>query len=243
MFCWPSDFGYRIFLAKQLRNLAHRKVDKYLKHRALGELLLNLIYVFAIGVVIFTALRVLKLDKTVTTALAGAGIAGIALAFAFQDIAANFISGIFLTFQRPFFIREAIRIKDLEGFVQDMSLRDTTLKTYQGQLIVIPNKEVFQNAITNYTWLGKRRADITGTLEATVDLKKVQQVALTALHDIPGVIAADTLFLYENICEGTVNFKAMVWLNSGERIAYLEFVSHFIIAITDAFKRNGIALP
>jgi len=205
--------------------------------------LLNLIYVFAIGVVIFTALRVLKLDKTVTTALAGAGIAGIALAFAFQDIAANFISGIFLTFQRPFFIREAIRIKDLEGFVQDMSLRDTTLKTYQGQLIVIPNKEVFQNAITNYTWLGKRRADITGTLEATVDLKKVQQVALTALHDIPGVIAADTLFLYENICEGTVNFKAMVWLNSGERIAYLEFVSHFIIAITDAFKRNGIALP
>ncbi len=205
--------------------------------------MLNLIYVFAIGVVIFTALRVLKLDKTVTTALAGAGIAGIALAFAFQDIAANFISGIFLTFQRPFFIREAIRIKDLEGFVQDMSLRDTTLKTYQGQLIVIPNKEVFQNAITNYTRLGKRRADITGTLEATVDLKKVQQVALTALHDIPGVIAADTLFLYENIGEGTVNFKAMVWLNSGERIAYLEFVSHFIIAITDAFKRNGIALP
>ncbi len=202
-----------------------------------------MIYVFAIGVVIFTALRVLKLDKTVTTALAGAGIAGIALAFAFQDIAANFISGIFLTFQRPFFIREAIRIKDLEGFVQDMSLRDTTLKTYQGQLIVIPNKEVFQNAITNYTRPGKRRADITGTPEATVDLKKAQQVALTALHDIPGVIAADTLFLYENIGEGTVNFKAMVWLSSGERIAYLEFVSHFIIAITDAFKRNGIALP
>jgi len=40
-----------------------------------------------------------------------------------------------------------------------------------------------------------------------------------------------------------VNFKAMVWLNSSERIAYLEFVSHIIIALTDSFKKNGIALP
>lgn len=232
-----------IYVARRLRDFASRKIERHLQNRTLGDLAINLIYVFAIGIVIFTALRILNLDKTITTALAGAGIVGIALAFAFQDIAANFMSGIFLSFRRPFFLGEAIRIKDFEGFVQEIRLRDTTIKTYQGQLVIIPNKEVFQNAIINYTRLGRRRADITGGVSKTADLKRIQDLALQTLKQIPGVIAEDTSFLYEALGESTIDFKIRIWVNSGERLPYLEFTSNVIIALSSTFKENNIELP
>ena len=89
--------------------------------------------------------------------LAGAGVVGLALAFAFQDIAANFISGIFISFRKPLHIDDIVKIGDYMGRVEEINLRDTVLRTFQGQMVIIPNKNVFQNPIENYSMLGKRR--------------------------------------------------------------------------------------
>ncbi|HRB01696.1 MAG TPA: mechanosensitive ion channel, partial [Ignavibacteria bacterium] len=84
-----------IFFSRLIRNFADRHLSKVSDNKTLNNLFASSIYIFLIGVTIFTALSVLQLDKAVTSILAGAGIIGLALAFAFQDIAANFISGIF----------------------------------------------------------------------------------------------------------------------------------------------------
>ncbi len=231
-----------IFVAKWVRDFSRRKIEVHLRNRTLGDLVISLVYIITLGIVLFTALRILNLDKTITTALAGAGIVGIALAFAFQDIAANFMSGIFLSFRRPFKIGEAIKIKDFEGFVQEIKLRDTTIKTYQGQLIIIPNKEVFQNAITNFTRLGKRRADVTGGVPKTADLRKVRSIVMHAVQQIPNVITEDTHFIYEAIDESSINFKLLIWVSSGDRMPFLEFRSVVIIVLTEALRENGLEL-
>ena len=83
-----------IFAARIIRNFSAKYVKKISSNSALNSLFSSIIYVFLIGVTIFTALSILQLDKAVTSILAGAGIIGLALAFAFQDIASNFISGI-----------------------------------------------------------------------------------------------------------------------------------------------------
>src|SRR5699024_11583333 len=72
---------------------------------------LPIFYVFCLGVVIFSALKVLNLDSTIMTALGAAGILGLGLAFAFQDIAANFISGVVLAFSKPFKVGELVTTK------------------------------------------------------------------------------------------------------------------------------------
>jgi len=105
-------------------------------------------------------LSILKLNTAVTSILAGAGIIGLALAFAFQDIAANFISGIFISFRRPLRVGDIVKVKDYMGKVEEINLRDTILRTFQGQTVIIPNKEVFQNPIENFSRLGKRRIDL-----------------------------------------------------------------------------------
>ena len=119
-------------------------------------------------------LSILQLDKAVTSILAGAGIIGLALAFAFQDIAANFISGIFISFRKPIKLGDVVKINDYMGKVEQINLRDTIILTFQGQMVIIPNKDVFQSPIENYSLLGRRRLDLVVGVSYGDDLEKVK---------------------------------------------------------------------
>lgn len=232
-----------LFLAQKIRNFANKKLLRFFPTRIIGNLAINLIYTFCIGVVVFSTLRILKLDKTITTALAGAGIVGIGLAFAFQDIAANFISGTILSFSRPFKINDLIKIKEFEGFVTEMKLRETVIRNQQGHIITIPNKDIFQNPIINYTRYGKRRADIVGGVSQADDLRKVKKVALEALAKIPNIIKEDTSFLFSGLGESTIDFKIRIWVNSDKFPDYLQLIDDVIITIKETFEENDISLP
>ncbi|MFT4803596.1 MAG: small conductance mechanosensitive channel [Cyclobacteriaceae bacterium] len=92
-------------------------------------------------------LGVLGLDKALTSLIAGIGVLGLVLGFAFQDIAEDFISGAILAFRRPFKIGDIIEVKDIMGKVSRTDLRVTVLETFQGQEVYIPTKDMLQGAI------------------------------------------------------------------------------------------------
>lgn len=234
---------FGLYLAKYLRNLADRRIRKFFPTITLADLSINLIYVFSVGVVVFSALKVLKLDSTIMTALGAAGILGVGLAFAFQDIAANFISGVFLAFSKPFKVGELISTNGLEGFVVEVKLRDSLIRTHQGHMISIPNRLLMQNPLVNYTRYGKRRADITGGISFADDLEKVREVAVKALREVPNVIAEDTTFFFEELGESSVNFKIRIWVDSDQFGTYLQFINDVIITLTKAFQANDITIP
>jgi len=134
-----------MFLAKFVKSLSLRGIRRVSKIETVNKLFASFMHVVTVGVVIFIALSVLKLDKAVTSILAGAGIVGLALAFAFQDVAANFMAGIFMSFRRPLAVDDLVKVGDYFGTVEVISLRDTSIITLQGQRIIIPNKDIFQN--------------------------------------------------------------------------------------------------
>lgn len=232
-----------LYLAKVVKRFAKKKLPKFFPTPTLANLTINLIYVFCITIVLFVALKVLKLDSTIMTALGAAGILGVGLAFAFQDIAANFISGIYLAFSKPFKVGELIASNDLEGFVEIVNLRDTTIKTHQGHFITIPNKQLFQSPVINYTRFGKRRADITGGVSQADDLRLVREVAENALKQVPNVMIENSSFLFEGLGESTIDFKIRVWVNSDNYSVYLQFINDVIIILKEAFDAHGISLP
>lgn len=176
------------FIAKFLRGFSRKMISKISNHKTLNNLFASIIYITFIGITIFVVLSILQLDKAVTSILAGAGIIGLALAFAFQDIAANFISGIFISFRRPISIGDIVKIGDYMGKVKEINLRDTIILTFQGQMVIIPNKIVFQNPIENYSLLGKRRLDLTVGISYDADLENVEKITLDAVKDITGFI-------------------------------------------------------
>ncbi len=232
------------YLAKRIQKLSARLIKKFSHNTTLNSLFDSIVYIFCIGITLFTVLNVLQLDKTVTSILAGAGIIGLALAFAFQDIAANFISGVFISFRRPLHIGDIVKIKDYMGKVEEINLRDTVVRTFQGQMVIIPNKEVFQNPIENYSLLGKRRIDLTVGVSYGDNLQKVKDVTLAAVKGIEGLSAEDeTTMFYQEFGDSSINFLLRLWVKSPEQPDYLNVGSEAIMRIKKAYDENDIMIP
>lgn len=192
----------------------------------------------------FACLSILKLDKAVTSILAGAGIAGLALAFAFQDIAANFMSGILITNRKPLRVGDIVKLKDYMGKVTAVNLRDTVVQTFQGQLVIIPNKDVSQNPIENFSLLGRRRMDLTVGVSYGEDLEKVKQRTMDAVRDIPGLAPdQETTFFYTEFADSAINYTLRIWVISPEQPEYLRVQSEAIMRIKKAYDEAGILIP
>lgn len=233
-----------IFIAKFIKRLAVKIVSKISPNITLQNLFGSIIYFTTLGVVLFTVLTILNLDKAVTSILAGAGILGLALAFAFQDIASNFMSGIFLSFRKPLKVGDIVEIKGYMGRVIEINLRDTVMQTFKGKTVIIPNKEVFQNPIENYSYLEKRRFDLELSVGLTEDLEKVHRVTLKAVSTIEALSAEDEtkVYFYE-IGKSAINVSIRMWINTPEQTTYNEVGSEAIIKIQKAYKANNIKIP
>lgn len=232
------------FIAKFIRRISLKLIGKISHNITLNRLFATVIYVFFIGIVLFTGLSILNLDKAVTSILAGAGILGLALAFAFQDIAANFMAGIFISFRRPLKVGDVVKISGYMGKVKEINLRDTVLQSFQGQLITLPNKDVFQNPIENYTTLNKRRFDLPVGVSYGEDLDKVIQVTLDAVKDIEEISKTSaTAITFTDFGESSINFNVKMWIDSSDQGMYKKVGSDAIQRIKKAYDAHNILIP
>lgn len=233
-----------IFIAKFIRKIANKLISKISNNLTLNNLFSSIIYLTAVGVVLFTVLSILQLDKAVTSILAGAGILGLALAFAFQDIAANFMSGIFISFRKPLKVGDIVEIKDYMGKVVDVNLRDTVIETFQGQTVIIPNKEVFQNPIENYSYLQKRRFDLSVGVSYGENLEDVLKITLDAVSGIKELSKDDeTKVFFVEFGDSSINLSVRMWINNPEQSVYNKVGSEAIMKIKKAYDANNIMIP
>lgn len=231
-------------IGKIIRNAIGKLLSKVTNNKTIINLLETIVGVLIIGVGIFIALSILQLDGAVTSLLAGAGIIGLALGFAFQDIASNFISGIILSIRHPFGIGDIIDTNDIYGTVQKMNLRNTIIRTPQGQIVYIPNKSVFESVLQNYTSSGERRIDLACGVSYGDDLNKAKEVAIEAVKSLDNYNAdKDVEFYYDEFGGSSINFKIRFWVNFRNNPDYWSARSDAIIAITQKFDENDIMIP
>ncbi len=233
-----------VLLAKLASNLFTKIFTKASDNQALKNLFSTIIYYMVVGIGLFIILGILKLDKAVTSLLAGVGVVGLALGFAFQDIAANFVSGIILAFRRPFHIGDIVEVNDIMGKVSRTNLRVTVIETFQGQEVYMPNKDVLQTAIYNYTILGKRRIDLGVGVSYADDLDKVESLVTDTVSSTEGVIDQDKLiFDYEEFGGSSINFNIRFWIEYPDQPGYFAVKTRVIKAIKKAFDENDITIP
>lgn len=232
-----------VFIAKYSTKLLRKILNRTIDNPALNNIIGKTLYIAIIIIGTFVALSVLNLEKTVTSLLAGAGIIGLALGFAFQDIAANFISGILMAARRPFKVGDVIETLNHEGVVEKINIRTTELKSFQGQQIIIPNKEVFQNALINNSFNGKRRIDLGVGVSYGDNLEKVKKVTLEAVQSVPGRTQDELKLVYGEFGDSSINFTIMIWVEYNNQINFLESQSEAIMAIKKAFDENDITIP
>ncbi|HET9226778.1 MAG TPA: mechanosensitive ion channel family protein [Thermoanaerobaculia bacterium] len=231
-------------IARGARNVVKRLLHRVSHSEQVNYLLSQTVYIAVLAAGTFIALGILGLQKTVASLLAGAGIIGLALGFAFQDIAANLMAGIYLSVRRPFRRGHLIKAQDYFGIVQEVNLRWTEILTQQGQLVLIPNRQVFENPIMNYTSRGTRRVDISLGVSYSDDLEKARRVAIEAVSAVPGRLPdRDVELFYEELAKSSVDFTVRFWIPFEAQKDYLAARSDAIIRIKQAFDANGVTIP
>lgn len=231
--------------AKLARSLLHRFLRRVSPNEQVNHLVGQTVFLALLATGLFAALGILGLQKTVASLLAGAGIIGLALGFAFQDIAANLMAGIYLNIQHPFRAGHLIESKELFGVVKRVHLRWTEVRNPEGQLLLIPNKQVFENPIKNYSATGRRRIDIRLGVSYRDDLETVRRVGLRALEQV-STRKADTeveLF-FEEFGESSIDLVVRFWIDfTSSQADYLQARSEAIQRLKAAFDENGITVP
>lgn len=179
----------------------------------------------------------------VGTALAGLGIAGLAVAFALQPILENFAAGLLLILRKPFRAGDQIQVSDYEGTVIDIDLRTTRLFDYDGELVIIPNAEVFNSSLVNLTHTTKRRSRIEVGIDYRNDHDAAGDLIADAVRDVDGVLAEpDVAVVCAALGDSSVNFEVRYW--SAPRSADVVAVRDRVLRATkSALDDNGYSIP
>jgi len=172
------------------------------------------------------------------------GISGVAIGFAFRDILQNFLAGILILLTEPFQINDQIVFKDFEGTVENIETRATTIRTYDGRRIVIPNSELFTNSVTVNTAFDSRRLQYDVGIGYGDDIDRAKELMLEALHSVPEILkdpAPDVLLM--ELAESTVNIRVRWWINPPRRADDLASRDKVLSTIKKTLVENGIDLP
>lgn len=233
-----------VAIAKLARKLLAKLFNRFTDNNSIQNLLSSIVYIGILAIGTFIALTILNLDGAVTSLLAGAGVIGLALGFAFQDIASNFIAGTMMGIRKPFNIGDLVKTNDYFGKVLKIELRSTLIETMQGQQIIIPNAEVFKNPIINYSTKGKRRIDLAIGVTYEQDLPFAKKIAKEAIESLEGVEKDNVTIFYTGFGGSSIDFTLRYWMNfSNKQFEYLEKQDAGVIAVKQAFDKNGIGIP
>lgn len=232
------------FIAKIASYSIKKILNKISDRAAINNLFAIFINLFVLAIGLIIALNLLHLEKTITSLLAGAGILGLAIGFAFQDVSANFIAGVLMAFRKPIQIGDIINSQGYTGVVEEIDMRVTIIRTFQGLHVIIPNKDVFQTPVTNYTKTDDRRIDLEVGVSYAEDLEKVKEITLDAVKDLPYLLPNKEIgFYYNEFGDSSINFTIMIWVQYPDEPGFLKARSDVIIKIKKAFDENGITIP
>jgi small-conductance mechanosensitive channel len=233
-----------VFVARLVQRVATKLLPRVSHSVTINSLISTVAYVSTLLVGLFFVLGVLNLDKTVTSLLAGVGIIGLALGFAFQDIAANFISGVIIAIQRPFNVGDMIKTNEYFGIIESIRLRTVDLRQVTGELVLLPNRKVFENAVINYSVSTMRRVDVDCGVAYDSNLEQVREVVLEAVEQIPHLIRERTPeVMFTEFAESAITFQLRFWIPYKRQVDYVSAKSAAIMSIKKAFDEVGITIP
>jgi small conductance mechanosensitive channel len=173
--------------------------------------------------------------------LAGLGIAGLVVGFALQDILANFASGMMILFYRPYDVGDMLEVTGILGRVHRMNVVSTTVLTLDNQTLVIPNKKMWGEVITNVTAQGIRRIDLVFGISYSSDIPKAERVLGEILEQHEKVLKDPAAIVrVQTLGNSSVDFIARPWVHVDD---YLETYWEVTRAVKMRFDEEGIRIP
>ena len=192
--------------------------------------------------ILFIGQNILHLN--ITTLLAGAGVMGLAIAFAAQDTIANFFGSIMIILDQPFKVGERVKLGSFDGIIENVGFRSTRIRTLDGHLVTIPNKKVADEAAEN---IGRRpfiKQVNNFTLVYDTHPDKMER-AIEILHEILDGHEGQNpemppRIYFNSFNDWALNIMVIVWYHPGDYFAFQEWNHKTNLEILRRFNDEGL---
>lgn len=233
---WLLSKVFKIFVAKALSNRPYAKQNLVLVLNRVGSTFI-IFFGFLIALVIAIP------GFTPGQLMSALGIGSVAIGFAFKDIFQNLLSGILILLSEPFRIGDAIVCNGLEGTVEDIQIRATTLRSYDGRRLVIPNATVYTSSITVVTAYTQRRCEFNVGIGYTDDIQKAKEVILKILTDNKSVLNQPASIVnVSSLGDFAININIRWWIDTN-KVAINNSISEIQELVVAEFAKNNINIP
>ncbi|MDA0127547.1 mechanosensitive ion channel [Vibrio sp. MarTm2] len=193
--------------------------------------------VWVIGILVSLSQVGLNLAPVLT----GFGIAGVIIGFALQDTLSNFAAGMMLLIYRPFDVGDFVFAGGVDGKVSHMSLVNTTIKTFDNQIIIIPNSKIWGDVIKNVTHERVRRVDMVFGIGYSDDLLKAEQVLTDIVTSHPLVLRSpEPNIKVHTLNTSSVDFIVRPWVKTDD---YWDVYWDVTKEVKLRFDQEGISIP
>ncbi|MBQ6972767.1 MAG: mechanosensitive ion channel [Synergistaceae bacterium] len=188
------------------------------------------------------ALNIVQIPLTAFAFMGGAMAVG--LGFGMQNIFNNLISGFIVIFSRPFKVNDIVEVAGTQGVVEDIGSRSTTIKTWDGLDVVLPNRYFLENSVTNWTGTDLRKREILKvSVSYDSDTRQVEKLLLDIVSGHSSVLKSPAPFvIFKNFGDDGLEFEIYYWfeLRKGSGAKISSDMRHHISSV---FKREGIEIP
>ncbi|MGM8870225.1 mechanosensitive ion channel family protein [Psychrobacter sp. 2Y5] len=172
------------------------------------------------------------------------GIGSVAIGFAFKDIFQNLLSGILLLISEPFRIGDQIVSGDYEGTVEDIKIRATTIKTYDGRQVVIPNSDLYTSALTVNTAYKQRRLQVEVGIGYEDDIEEAKAEIIQALKKADTVsVKADPSIIATGFGGSSMDLTVRWFIEDGTQANKVASIHQVIVEIKKALDAADINIP
>jgi small-conductance mechanosensitive channel len=187
------------------------------------------------------AIGAMGVDLNRVTLLTGAF--GVGVGFGLQTIVNNFVSGIILLLERPIQVGDAIQMTDLDGEVRRIGIRSTTVHTWRGAEVIVPNATLISGNLTNWTLSDRtRRFELVVGVAYGSDPQRVIDLLRDAAASVTGVLKnPGPVVLFQSFGDSALNFEVRAWTARFEEWAAIH--SQVAVAVNAALKAAGIEIP
>ena len=169
------------------------------------------------------------------------GFAGIVVGFAAGSIVSNLLSGLFLVIERPIRIGDQVDVAGIQGYVEDITVFSTRIRTYDGKCIRIPNEKVFTSKVTNLVAYPIRRVDVTVNISYSDDIEHAIQTILRLAEKNPLILKYPEPRVYvDTLADSGVNLAVRLWT---PREMWFDVKTRILHEIKEAFDEEGIEIP
>ncbi|KXB73732.1 mechanosensitive ion channel family protein [Peptostreptococcus anaerobius] len=208
-------FIVSLFVAKLVKMILTRLLDKYKTSIGLVSLIINFVQVTIILVGIMQSLAVLGVNTASFAAILGA--AGFSIGLAFKEVLANLGSCLIILFFKPFQPGDYIKCEATEGTVTEINMFSTVLTTVDNKLITLPNSQITSSPVINYTAQNKRRMDFIFNVEYDTDIQVLYEIVNRLFSEEKRILDNPApLIGVDSMNNKIIRFIAKPWVNTGD---------------------------